>query len=530
MSEEKATAVHYEVNSQDDASKNVESYHIAHEVVNSEPTAFLYLLVTVASVSHFMFGYDTGYISSALVSVNNDLGEPLTYGRKEFITSATSLGALITAVFAGSIADAIGRNYACQVANAFFVIGAVTQAAAQNVWTMIVGRFIMGFGVGIASVVSPLYITELAPAKWRGRLVMMASIIRTGAQLASYGIGAGLVHVNKGWRILVAISLFPTLLQAALLTRLPDTPRYLVGKNRLDEARDVMVRINGGASDKSIDAKIVELQEATYDPTNGMSAFKKFCVKYRELHTVPSNFRGLIIVCGMQGINQFTGFNSLMYFSATIFEMVGFKNATAVSILVAAINFIFTIAVFFFIDRLGRRKLMIISLAGMVCALVLAAVAFHFMDIKFANNQAVINTTGMTGWGIVILVAMLLYVAFFAFGTGAVPWQQSETFPMNVRGLGSSLACAVNWSGSLIIASTFLTMMEKITPTGTFAFFGAVSFISLICVFFLYPELGHLELEETKEILETKFDIKRSIQLSNLRKRQTRKGYSEEEL
>jgi SP family myo-inositol transporter-like MFS transporter 13 len=493
------------------------------EFHDTKPSRLLMLLVLVSSVSHFMFGFDTGYISSALVSIKSDLGHPLSYGEQELITSATSLGAFCGSLITGNLADIFGRKKVSIGANVFLIVGAAMQCGAHTVWVMIGGRFIMGWGVGIGSVIAPLYITELAPPRFRGRLVTLSSIIRTGAQLISYGIGAGLEHVDNGWRILVGISIIPTVLQSGLLIPLPDSPRFLVQKNHLEQARIALMRTHEGASEATIEYKIAELIETTkelYPPET--SKFRRGWLKLKELHTVPSNFRALIIVCGSQGINQFTGFNSLMYFSATIFQICGFSNATAVSIIVAGTNFVFTVVVYYIVDRMGRRLLMLVSLAGMVLALVMNSIAFHFMDIKFVGNNAVTQTSETNSWGIVILVFMMVYVAFFAVGCGAIPWQQSEMFPMSVRGLGSSLACCTNWAGSLTIAATFLTMMKNITPTGTFAFFAAISLISFIFLWFCFPELSNLSLEETQLILADGFNIKKSVALSKARTKNNR--------
>jgi SP family myo-inositol transporter-like MFS transporter 13 len=465
-----------------------------------------------------MFGFDTGYISAALVSIGTDLGSELSYGQEELITSATSLGALCGAAITSPLADNLGRKYTSMGANIFLMVGAIVQLAAHSVWTMIAGRFVMGWGVGIGSVIAPLFITELAPPRWRGRLVTISSIIRTGAQLFAYAIGAGLEHVHNGWRILIGISLIPCLAQLLLLIPLPDSPRFLVQKGRIIEATRALQRTHNGASDDTIAIKVAELVDSTRDPYEGYSVFRRFFLKLKELHTVPSNFRGLIIVCGGQGINQFTGFNSLMYFSATIFQIVGFSNSTAVSIVVAGTNFVFTVAVYFLVDRVGRRKLMLWSLAGMTVSFVLNAVAFHFLDIVFDGNNASAHGPQKKQWGDAVIVFMILFVAFFAVGCGAIPWQQSEVFPMSVRGLGSSFACCTNWAGSLTVAATFLTMMKNITPPGTFAFFAAISLVSWIFLYFTFPELANLGLEETQMILSDGFNIKKSIELSKARR------------
>lgn len=516
--EEKAVASHGEY--ADDLDKEG-AIPEQHALEDTRPSFYLMLIVLCSSVSHFMFGYDTGYISTALINIKGDLtGKTLTYGQKEFITSATSLGALVGSIFTGFLADKFGRKPVTIGANIFLIAGAGVQVGAHHLWDMIGGRFLMGIGVGLGSVIAPLYITEISPPKYRGRLVLISSIIRTGAQVAAAGIGTGLQSVHNGWRILIGIALIPPVLQMVLMLPLPDSPRYLVQSGQLEKARAALRRTHSGLSDQGIELEINELVAFTQiiNPDHD-SPLKRFIHKFKELHTVGSNLRGLIIICGMQGINQFTGYNSLNYFAGTLFQMVGFKDANAVSIVISGTNFVFTIVAYFLIDRCGRRILMLVSLAGMVVGLVIAAIAFHFLHITFVDNNAVVEGGGgFSSWGIVIMVMLMVYVAFFAIGCGAVPWQQSELLPMYVRGLGSSLAVATNWSGSLTIASTFLLMMERITPTGTFAFYAAISALSFVLIYLFFPELSGLGLEETQMLLTGGFKVKQSLELSKARR------------
>lgn len=483
-----------------------------------KPSFLIIFLTFLASISGFMFGYDTGYISSALVAIGEDFGHPLSYGQEQFITAATSLGAFIFALLSGIFVDFSGRRPLLLFSNIMFIVGAIIQCAAQNAWTMIVGRFVMGFGVGIGSLVAPLYISELAPSKFRGRLVILNCLGITGGQLIAYAIGAGLSHVNNGWRILVGLSIIPPVIQFVSFYFLPDTPRFLIMHNRLDEAEKVLSKTHPNTPIEHIRIKILDLQE---EEQNGFSdcknPFKKWWLTVVELHRVPSNFRALFLSCALQAIQQLTGFNSLMYFSSTIFEAIGFDNSTAVSLIVAGTNFIFTIVAFFIIDRVGRRKMLLISLTCVVAFLVLNAIAFHFIRITFNENDAVVHGN-IHSWGVVIIVAMILFVASYAIGIGNVPWQQSELFPQKVRGVGISFATGSNWAGSLIISSTFLTMLKNITPTGTFSLFAGFGFISFIIVVLCYPELSNLELEEVQDILTGGFHVKKSMKLAKDRK------------
>ncbi|GME83056.1 unnamed protein product [Ambrosiozyma monospora] len=400
--------------------------------------------------------------------------------------------------------------------NILFVVGSVIQCASQTVWTMIVGRFVMGFGVGIGSLIAPLYISEMAPPRFRGRMVVVNCLCITGGQLVAYAIGAGLDKVHNGWRIIVGISMIPPVIQFVSFFFLPDTPRFLISKNKVERASAILHRVHPTASPELIEMKVQELQHLN-NSIPGDTVIAKLANGIKEIHVVPSNFRALILACGLQGIQQFTGFNSLMYFSGTVFKAVGFNNSTAVSLIVAGTNFIMTICAFFIIDRVGRRRMLLLSLPCMLGFLVLNAVAFHFIDIKFQGNDAIVR--GNTDvWGPVIIVGMIGYVGSYSVGIGNVPWQQSEMFPQSVRGLGASYATATNWSGSLVIASTFLTMLKTITPTGTFSLFAALTLVSFIFVVLCYPELSNLQLEEVQKVLTGGFNIKASVSMAKKRK------------
>ncbi|CAR22190.1 Myo-inositol transporter 2 [Lachancea thermotolerans] len=501
------------VNDEDDTSVMI--------TFNQKVSPFIIVLTFVASISGFMFGYDTGYISSALVSIGTDLDHrALTYGDKEIITAATSLGALISSIFAGTSADIWGRKPCLMFSNLLFTVGAVLQISARSFWQMAVGRLIMGFGVGIGSLISPLFIGEIAPKNIRGRLVVINSLCLTGGQLVAYGCGAGLDKVHNGWRILVGLSLIPTCIQFVCFWFLPDTPRYYVMKGRLDKAAEVLGKSYVDAPSELIHQKIQELN-ALNRTIPGDTIPKKVWNTIKEIHTVPSNFRALILGCALQGIQQFCGWNSLMYFSGTIFETVGFSDSAAVSIVVAGTNFVFTLVAFFAIDRIGRRCILLIGLPGMCGSLIVCAVAFHFLGVHFeGGGQATIEHQGFSAWGIIVILSIIFYAAFYALGIGTVPWQQSELFPQAVRGIGTSYSTATNWGGSLVIASTFLTMLQNITPTGTFALFAGLSLVSFFFCYFCYPELSGLELEEVQMILKDGFNIKASKTLAKKRKQQ----------
>lgn len=483
---------------------------------SNAPTRLVLLLTAASSISGFMFGYDTGYISLALVNVGTDLSNKiLTNGEKEFITSATSLGALLGALAGGVLANVVGRKRVIFASNVIFIVGTIIQLAAHTVWTMIAGRFVLGWGVGIASLIAPLMLLELAPPKFRGRLIVTNCTFITGGQLVAYFINWGLTHVRHGWRVSVGLCMVPPVVQSVLFFFLPDTPRYYVIKGDHERAQQVLERTLGQSPEFC--AAAVQDMVASNSTVPG-SPVMQIINSIKKIHTTPANLRALILACGLQGIQQFTGFNSLMYFSATIFETIGFHNPTAVSIIIAATNFVFTIVAMCIIDYVGRRRILLFAIPGMCGSLVVCAIAFHYLGVTFDNSaNVVIHKTGITGMGILVILGMVFFVASYAIGIGNSAWTGVELFSdVNVRAVGGMYAAATNWAGSLVIASTFLTMLENITPPGTFAFFAALCFVSFLFVFFLLPEVAGLRLEDTTELLTGGFNVK---QAKALRKR-----------
>lgn len=487
------------------------------------PNRFVVMLTLALSISGFMFGYDTGYILSALVQVGTDLlNKVLTTGEKELITSATSLGALLGAILGGVLANLVGRKRVLFGSNGFFIVGTVVQLVAKTVWTMIAGRFILGFGVGAASLIAPLMLSELAPPKYRGRLIVSNCIFITGGQLIAYFINWGLTHMAHGWRVSVGLCMVPAVLQLVLFVFLPDTPRFYVIKGDYVRAKQVLMRTRTLLSDSAADAVVLDMV-ASNSTVPGLP-LTQIWNSVRLIHSTPANLRALILACGLQGIQQFTGFNSLMYFSTTIFETIGFDNATAVSIIIAATNFVFTLVALCIIDIVGRRRILLFAIPGMCISLVVCAIAFHFLGVDFGSGSlVVVKTTGISGWGIVVIIGMVLFVASYAIGIGNSAWTGVELFSdVNVRSAGAMFAAATNWSGSLVIALTFLTMLQNITPPGTFAFFACLCFISFLFVYFLLPEVAGLDLEETSSLLQNGFSVKQATMLSNERKRLSR--------
>ncbi|QDS76613.1 hypothetical protein FKW77_007756 [Venturia effusa] len=418
---------------------------------------------------------------------------------------------------------------------------------------MILGRSVIGLAVGSASFVTPLYISEIAPAQWRGRLVTISSLFITGGQVVAYLVGWAFSQVNGGWRWMVGLGAVPAVLQLLAILFMPETPRWLVKAGREEKAREVLTKVYGLNEERVIEGilksisdeieeesssrKLVSI-DASAEPSPLGRHLQAFKYTIRELCTVGGNRRALVIACMLQASQQLCGFNSLMYFSATIFAMVGFKNPIATSLTIALTNFVFTLGTFHFIDRLGRRRILLSSIPIMVLGLTICAIAFKFVHLPehAIKSRAILGlhlaritaTTNFKAdpWPLVIVASMIVYVAAYALGLGCVPWQQSELFPLSVRSLGASLATATNWGSNTIVGLTFLPMMEAITPTGTFAIYAAICLMSWVAVFAIYPETAGLGMEGVGVLLKDSFGVRES--LVGFRERKARRKEREE--
>jgi SP family myo-inositol transporter-like MFS transporter 13 len=316
-----------------------------------------WLISMTVSLGGFLFGYDTGVISAVLVSLGTDLdGHDLSSNEQELITSLTSGGALVGAILAGLIADRFGRKPPMYLACAVFVVGSVIQAAAYSLAQMSVGRFVVGLGVGSAAMIIPLYIGELAPAKYRGRMIAFDNMSVTLGQLVSYALGAGFTEVSHGWRYMVGIGAVPALILAALLPLCPESPRQLLAHDHQKDALTVIRRTYPNATEQQLASKLNLIQKSINESRDA-TAGRGLGWIFKQLFFVDTNRRPLICACVVMAISQLGGFNTLMYYSSTLFSLVGFDKPVAVSIVVGGTNFIFTLFNMLIIDRVGRRRI-----------------------------------------------------------------------------------------------------------------------------------------------------------------------------
>ncbi|MCJ1370038.1 hypothetical protein MMC20_001250 [Loxospora ochrophaea] len=307
----------------------------------------------------------------------------------------------------------------------------------------------------------------------------------------------------------------------------------------MEKARMVLAKVYGSGSYaivesvlRAVDREIMEENEATNERNRHVVVPPRYAYTFpwlthlrsgwNELFRIGSNRRALTIACLLQGLQQLCGFNSLMYFSATIFSLIGFSSPTTPALSIALTNFTFTLLALLLIDRIGRRLILLLSIPIMILALTLCATSFSYLPISTSTSTSTsspsVSTTPPPSPSpspspslpaLLILLAMTLYVSAYALGLGTVPWQQSELFPLSVRSLGSGLATGTNWAGNFIVGLSFLPMMEWLAPAWTFATYAVVCAAGWLCVWRFYPETKGLGLEEVGGLLRDGWGVGR---------------------
>ncbi|XP_075667118.1 putative inositol transporter 2 [Castanea sativa] len=330
-----------------------------------------------AGIGGLLFGYDTGVISGALLYIRDDFDEVdrKTYLQETIVSTAVA-GAIIGAAVGGWLNDRYGRKPALLLGDILFFIGAVIMAAANGPPLLIVGRIFVGFGVGIASMTAPLYISEASPAKIRGALVSTNAFLITGGQFLSYLINLAFTQAPGTWRWMLGVAALPALVQFALMMFLPESPRWLYRKGRKEEAKAILEKIYSADQLETETQALHESVEAEIKETG--TAGK---VTYKELWRTKTVRRGLIAGIGLMIFQQCVGINTVMYYSPTIIQLAGIagnQTALLLSLVTSGLNALGSIVSIFLIDRTGRRKLAAASLSGVVIALaILSGIFYH---------------------------------------------------------------------------------------------------------------------------------------------------------
>ncbi len=435
---------------------------------------FLIYSSIVAALGGFLFGFDTAVISGAEGYIQK-LFE-LNDWWHGFTVSIALYGTVIGAMFGGLPAEKFGRKKTLIAIGVLYFVSALGSALAPEWYSFMFFRFIGGLGVGASSVVGPMYISEIAPASKRGKLVGMFQLnIVLGiliAYFSNYLIGeAG----ENSWRWMLGVEAFPAILFVISLRFIPNSPRWLIKNGRSEEAREVLIKMEEPDIDKEI--KDIEHSFAIGDTSQVKDTF--FSKKY----ATPIKLAVLFAM-----FNQLSGINAIIYYAPRIFEMAGLEKSTSLlsSIGIGSVNLVATLVALFLIDKFGRKGLMYVGSVGVIIFLGLVGSSF----MSGSPN------------GILVPFYLFGFIAFFAISQGAVIWVFiSEIFPNRVRGKGQSLGSFTHWIFAAVIAQIFPGVAAKVGAGPTFMFFSIMMFLQLLFVWKMMIETKGKSLEKIQEDL-----------------------------
>ncbi|SFD65811.1 sugar porter family MFS transporter [Spirosoma endophyticum] len=422
----------------------------------------------VVALGGFLFGFDTAVISGAEKAIQTLWG--LSSIEHGFTVSIALIGTVIGAMLGGIPSDKLGRKTTLFWIAIIYLVSSLGSALATDWYVFIFFRFLGGLGVGTSSVAAPMYISEISPAKSRGRLVGLFQFNVVFGILIAYFSNYFMQDMGpNAWRWMLGVQAIPSLIFLLAILAVPESPRWLIlKKGKVDEAKAILDLIDKETSQETLNAIL-----ATNDQPKG----QLFSAKYKT----PVKLAVLFAI-----FNQVSGINAIIYYSPRIFEMTGLgpKSAFLSSAGIGLVNFIFTLLAINIIDRFGRRTLMFIGSVGVIVTLGLVARAFFIQDF-----------TGVP-------IFLFVYIAFFGFSQGAVIWVFiSEIFPSEVRASGQALGSFTHWFMAAIIAFSFPVIADYFGGGATFSFFALMMVLQLLFVWRMMPETKGTSLEQVEKTL-----------------------------
>ena len=428
----------------------------------------------IVSLGGFLFGFDTAVISGVEKTIQAIFS--LTSVEHGFTISSALIGTVIGALGVSKPVDKYGRRPMLLIIASVYLLSAVGCAFSFDAGSLIFFRFIGGLGVGASSVVAPMYISEVAPAKVRGQMTAIFQINVIFGILMAYVSNSLLYDLSDySWRIMLGIEGGPALIYFILLFFVPESPRFLVMKNKIAQAKEVLMQID----DTQVEQVVGSIQQQ----------IRKNIAQKGALFT-KANKKAIIVAFLVAMFNQFSGINAILYYAPRIFEQSGLSSGDSLlqSVAIGIVNLVFTFIGFLLIDKAGRRKLLMFGSMGMAVCLGVASYIFFAFDLG----------------GIPLLISILFYIAFFGMSTGAVIWVLiAEVFPNSVRSKGQSLGSLTHWLFAALITFCYPVIAENggIGLAFTFGFFSIMMLLQMLVAWLYFPETKGKSLEELSENL-----------------------------
>lgn len=458
---------------------------------------YISFLSVVAALGGFLFGYDTAVISGTIAQVSAQFSlDALSQG---WYVGCALIGSIFGVLCAGILSDNFGRRKTLMVAAILFSVSAVGCAVSSDFDHLVIARVLGGIGIGVVSIVSPLYISEISVAEYRGRLVSLYQLAVTVGFLGAYLVNFALLNYSTGgaehlsnptlyhifhsevWRSMLGMAVIPAVLFFIVIFFIPESPRWLILKKHDAKAESILNHIYGSA------------ESAVYEMNETKRVIGSETKSNWRLLLKPGITKAVVIGVAIAILGQFMGVNAVLYYGPSIFESSGLSGGDSLfyQVIVGLVNMLTTVLAIFIIDKIGRKKLVYYGVSGMIISLLL--IAFYFVkggDLGISN--------------VILLIFFLAYIFFCAVSICAVIWVLlSEMYPIKVRGLAMSIAGFSLWIGTYLIGQLTPWLLETLKPEGTFILFAVMCVPYMIIVWKLVPETTGKSLEEIEKYWET---------------------------
>lgn len=429
-------------------------------------------IYTFGALGGLLFGYDIASVSGAILFIQKQLH--LNSWEQGMVVSSVLIGAIIGALATSKFLDKYGRRKLLIWAAVIFAVGALGSGFAPEYWTLLVTRTILGIGVGITSALIPAYLHELAPKRMHGAVATMFQLMVMIGILLAYILNYTFQRYYIGWRLMLGFAAIPAIILFFGALFLPESPRFLVRIGKLNEARSVLMDTNKGDT-KAVDTAMDEIQVSAKQKQGG----------WKELFSKDVR-PALVTGLGVAIFQQIIGSNSVIFYAPTIFTKVGWGVAAALlaHIGIGIVNVIVTVVALLLMDHVDRKKMLTVGAAGM--GLSLFVMAFILKTNSGGHVAAYVSA-----------IALTVYIAFYACTWAPVTWVYiGEVFPLNIRGLGTSLCSATNWLADMIVSLTFPSMLAAFDIANTFIIYGVICVICIIVTNKCFLETRGKSLEE----------------------------------
>lgn len=471
--------------------QKIKTKYMAHVIVETHKNNFgsgryVWFISLIVTIGGFLFGFDTAIISGAVQLVKSQYG--LSTSMEGWFVSSALVGCIAGVSFAGAFSDRFGRKQTLLLSAFLFVLSSVGCALSPDIRWLIFFRIMGGVGIGIASMLAPLYISEFAPQKIRGSLVSVYQLAITIGIVCAYFSNAFILNTKNAthdngilklvfhdevWRGMLAMNFIPAVLFFILLFFVPQTPRWLVKKRRSSEALYILSKISG---QREANEQLNLIEASLKTPDQSLGILLK-----------PGYRLALLIGILLPFLGQFSGINAIIYYGPSIFNEAGFTLSSSLDgqVIIGLANMLATLIAVRLVDKAGRKPLLIIGTTGIIISLVLTAVLFYFKVTS--------------GW--IIIASILIFICCYAFSLGPVQWVIiSEIFPNHIRGRAMSIATMSLWLGATLVAQIFPWLLHMIGAVGVFLFFAVCSVLTILFTLKYIPETKNKSLEEIEKI------------------------------